>query len=305
MVFIDKKMPKLLVDIREYFANQGVKEVKTPCMVRFPSVEPSLANFPVQCSGSTWYLRTSPESALKQIVCAEMSDIYEVGPVFRPDEIGKYHLSEFTMLEWYKVGKDYQELIQDIKEFLQHVGFIGDISVTTYHDLFCTTFGVNPHIVETEKLKVLAKNIGFISNDQLVDRELFLNVLTTYMTDTKLRGTAAVFVYDYPVELRCYSKLSKVDNPVAERFELFIDGLEIANGYQEILSVSEQRRCFEEENIIRERRGLAKSEIDVEWLESLKMSRLQKLSGVALGVERLLMKLSDIDDIRLLSPSWP
>ena len=286
---------------REYFQLQAVTEVKTPCLSRFSNVDPNIANFSILNNGVEFFLRTSPESALKQIVCRNEIDIFEIGPVFRNDESGKNHLSEFTMLEWYRVDMSYRQLMDDVVRLLKYLGLSGSIKKLTYDELFVHTFGFSSHDASFQQLKTCAEELGLVnSGKSFEDRAYFLEFLTTYLNDTNLKGEGLVFVYDYPQELRCYSQLCSYPKKLAKRFELFCDGLELANGYQEILSEEEQRACFESENRRRALNGLAEVQIDEAWLASLRRSELKALSGVALGLERVLMIINGIKDIRQL-----
>ena len=291
----------LSAKVREYFQLQTVMEVKTPCLSRFSNVEPNIANFSIVKNGEKFFLRTSPESALKQIVCKNEIDIFEIGPVFRDDESGKNHLSEFTMLEWYRIDMSYRHLMDDVARLLNYLGLSESIKKLTYDELFVHTFGFSSHDASFQKLKTCAEECGLVNSGKgFEDRAYFLEFLTTYLSDANLKTEGLVFVYDYPQELRCYSQLCSYPKKLAKRFELFCDGLELANGYQEILSEEEQRACFESENRKRALNGLAEVQLDEVWLASLRQSKLKVLSGVALGLERVLMIINGVKDIRFL-----
>ena len=291
----------LSAKVREYFQLQAVTEVKTPCLSRFSNVEPNIASFSVLKNGEKLFLRTSPESALKQIVCRNEIDIFELGPVFRDDECGKNHLSEFTMLEWYRIDLSYRDLMDDVVRLLNHLGLPGSVKKLTYDELFVHTFGFSSHNASFLQLKKCAEGLGLVNSDKsFEDRAYFLEFLTTYLSNTNLKTEGLVFVYDYPQELRCYSQLGSYPKRLAKRFELFCDGLELANGYQEILSEEEQRACFESENRRRILNGLTEVQLDEFWLASLRQSKLKILSGVALGLERVLMIINGVKDIRML-----
>jgi lysyl-tRNA synthetase class 2 len=291
----------LSAKVREYFQLEAVREVKTPCLSRFSNVEPNIANFSILKNGEEYFLRTSPESALKQIVCKNEIDIFEIGPVFRDDESGENHLSEFTMLEWYRIDMSYRYLMDDVARLLNYLGLSESIKKLTYDELFVHTFGFSSHDASFRQLKTCAEERGLVNSGKgFQDRAYLLEFLTTCLSDANLKTEGLVFVYDYPQELRCYSQLSSYPKTFAKRFELFWDGLELANGYQEILSEEEQRACFESENRRRALNGLAEVQIDEAWLASLRRSELKTLSGVALGLERVLMIINGIKDIRLL-----
>ncbi len=294
-------VPALSASVREYFAEQKVKEVKTPCLLELPTAEPNVSNFSLVHKGYKRYLRTSPESALKQIVCRDACDIFELATVFRADEVGKCHLQEFTMVEWYRVGMGYKRLMKDVSELLHYIGLSGAITSLTYDELFRGEFGFSCHNSPTSRLKAVALDLGFtVSETDLNDRDVLFDFLDSHLTSSSLSGRGLTFVFDYPSELRCYSELTTGSPTIAKRFELFADGLELANGYQEILSAKEQRDCFISENKLRAKRGLSIVPLDNNWLCSLANANLKKLSGVALGLERVLMKIGGIKDIRQL-----
>lgn len=291
---------RTLESLRAYFAACGVLEVDTPLLSCHASTEPTLANLVVDVPDSRaghGYLRTSPESAMKRLLAAGSGDIYQLGPVFRGDEHGRRHLREFTLLEWYRVGFDHLQLMDDVLALLRAVGYASPVTRLAYGELFAEHFGVSPHGLDSATLATLVATQGItLAADEHADRALLFDCLYATVLEPALAKRGAVLLYDYPSELRAYARLGPQSPPVAERFELVIDGLELANGYHEITDADEQAECFATENALRARRGLPTIPLDTRWLDALRAG-MPRAAGVALGVERLLMVLAGVAHI--------
>lgn len=280
--------------LRGYFDAQGVCEVSTPLLSPQATTEPTLNNLRVADpfdDERSWYLRTSPESAMKRLLASGSGDIYQLGPVFRADERGRHHLTEFTLLEWYRLGFSLADLMTDVEGVMRAAGFGRPIIRLTYGDLFAGQFGVHPHALANDTLAALvaAHGMTLSATDQL-DRAFLFDCLYACVLEPALRKLGAVFVYDYPLELRAYARLCAGPAPTAERFELVVDGLELANGYHEIIDPADQARCFDTDNATRRARGLPVVPPDAGWLAAL-ASGMPACAGVALGIERLLLVL--------------
>lgn len=289
-----RERARVVAALRSYFAARGVLEVATPLLSSHASTEPTLASLAVALPGASArraYLRTSPESAMKRLLAAGSGDVYQLGPVFRGDERGRHHLLEFTLLEWYRVGFDLVGLMDDVEGALRAAGFERPVTRLAYGQLFAREFGVSPHGLATATLAALvdARGIALTGADR-ADRALLFDCLYATVLEPALAGAGAVFLHHFPVELRAYARLSAETPAVAARFELIVDGLELANGYHEITDPAEQAACFAAENATRARRGLEQVEVDQRWLAAL-AAGLPACAGVALGVERLLLVL--------------
>jgi lysyl-tRNA synthetase class 2 len=289
-----RRRATVLAALRAYFDAQGVCEVSTPVLSPRATTEPTLSNLrvdnpfePAQC----WYLRTSPESAMKRLLASGSGDIYQLGPVFRADERGRHHLTEFGLLEWYRLGFELGALMDDVEGAMRAAGFSRPIARLRYGELFARLLGVQPHGLANEALArlVAAQDMVLAPADQ-ADRAFLFDCLYACVLEPALRSLGAVFLYDFPIELRAYARLTPSSPPVAARFELVVDGLELANGYHEIIDAEEQARCFDVENATRRARGLAVVPPDADWLAALR-NGMPPCAGVALGVERLLMAL--------------
>lgn len=211
--------------------------------------------------------------------------------MFRGDERGRHHLTEFTLLEWYRVDFTLQALMDDVEGVLRAAGYRGEVTRLSYGELFASHFGQSPHTLATELLAALVAAQGVeiaVANQR--DRAFLFDCLYACVLEPALSKLGAVFLHDFPVEFRAYARLSDRVPVVAERFELVVDGLELANGYHEIIDAEEQARCFDAENATRVQRGLRPVRPDHAWLAAL-ASGMPACAGVALGVERLLMVL--------------
>ena len=277
-----------LAHIRAYFLRTGAIEVTTPILSKYATSEPTLENLTVAGAGRRGYLRTSPESALKCLLAAGSGDIYEIGPAFRAHESGPLHLTEFTLLEWYRLGHDHHRLMDDVAALIAGTGYAAIPRRITYAELFRQTLGPEPHALANAELCELASDLGLaLDGFERTDRAFMLDALFACRLGPRLASMGTIFLYDFPAELRAYAKLTSASPPLAQRFELIIDGVEIANGYHELTDADEQQGCFELENERRVARGLPAVELDADWLAALREG-LPAASGVALGIERLL-----------------
>ena len=280
--------------LRAYFDRQGVCEVSTPLLSPYATSEPTLANLTLESPfdpSRRWYLRTSPEAAMKRLLASGSGDVYQLGPVFRADERGRHHLTEFTLLEWYRVGFSLADLMDDVEGALRAAGFARGITRLRYGDFFAAHFGAEPYDLPTTHLAALvAQQPVELAPADLDDRTLLLDCLYACVLEPALRGAGASFLYDFPVELRAYARVQDGPPSVAARFELVVDGLELANGYHEIVDVAEQAQCFAADNAMRRRRRLPTVAPDQRWLDAMDAG-MPVCAGVALGVERLLMTL--------------
>ncbi len=302
-----RRRAAVVAALRAYFDAQGVCEVATPLLSPQATTEPTLSNLAVAhpfAGSRDWYLRTSPESAMKRLLAAGSGDIYQLGPVFRADERGRHHLTEFTLLEWYRVGYTLSELMDDVAGAMAAAGFSRAIARLSYDDLFAGQFGAPPQVFANAELAALASARGLnLSAADQQDRALLLDCLYACVLEPALKTLGAVFLYDYPPELRAYARLGATQPVHAARFELVVDGLELGNGYFEIVDAEEQARCFAEENATRAARELPLVAPDSAWLAALSHG-LPDCAGVAVGIERLLMVLglgASVDEVSLFA----
>ena len=283
----------LLRQIRSFMAERRVLEVETPHLSQSAVTDPNLhsltlavrrpdADVTLRC-----YLHTSPESPMKRLLASGSGPIYQIARVYRGDESGRIHNPEFTLLEWYHPEFDHARLMDEVAELLQSLG-ITVAGRTTYGQAFMDKVGLDPHDVDTDCLVRRAAALGFLSEP--ADDGTLQDFLFSELVVPSLGREGAVFVHDYPVHQAALARIRPGKPPVAERFELFINGMEIANGFHELTDATEQRRRFERDNKRRRATNLPAMPMDEHLLQALAHG-LPDCAGVALGVDRLLMVL--------------
>jgi len=296
---------RLYARIREFFAERGVLEVETPILSRAANTDPNIESFSTSFSGHAdagpreRWLRTSSEFAQKRLLASGVGDNFELGRVFRDGEAGRRHNPEFTMLEWYRVGWDHWRLIDETIELVQAalalVGTSAEVRKTTYRDLFVVELALDPFTAAEEKLH---RALGDVRVDaQGLSRDDWLDLLLTHLIQPSFPPNRITVIHDYPASQCALAKIRADDPPVAERFELYVGKQELANGYHELTDGAEQRARFVRDNARRRARGLRELPIDENLLAALD-SGLPDCAGVALGIERLLMAMTETDDIR-------
>jgi lysyl-tRNA synthetase class 2 len=294
----------LYASIRQFFATRGVLEVETPILSAAGNTDPNIAGFRTQFSGHAGagsrerFLRTSPEFPLKRLLAAGIGDCYELGRVFRNGEAGRRHNPEFTMLEWYRVGWDHRRLMREATELvgaaLALVGRIVRVRETTYRALFIDTLAIDPM---TDGEDALRGGLAGIAIDPSgLRRDDWLDLLLTHRIQPAFARDELLFVHDYPASQCALAKIRADDPPVAERFELYLGPVELANGYHELTDASEQRARFERDHALRTQRGDPLPPLDEHLLAALHHG-LPDCAGVALGVDRLLAAMLDAETI--------
>ena len=286
--------------VREFFHARNVLEVETPVLSQAGNTDPNIASFQVEFSGrtdgapSTRWLRTSPEFALKRLLAAGIGDCYELGRVFRDGEAGGRHNPEFTMLEWYRVGWDHLRLIEETAELvraaLSLVGREASLQVVAYRNLYRDTLGIDPFTASDEELRAALGDVQ-IDSSGLV-RDDWLDLLMTHRLQPAFAADTLLAVVDYPAS-QCALAQVRDDgdgHPVAERFELYLGSIELANGYHELREAGEQARRFSRDGDVRRSRNQAVPPTDPHLIDALE-SGLPACAGVALGMDRLLMAL--------------
>lgn len=294
----------LLRLIRAFFHARNVLEVDTPLLCGSTATDPYLASLAVlngDNNGNTKsYLQTSPEFCMKRLLAAGSGCIYQLGKVFRQDEVGRNHNPEFTMLEWYRVGFSLPQLMDETTELVLslHQAISPQPAPTISHfcylELFTTHLGLNPHQCKTADLQVcVANHINTYTNSQSPDleRDDCLNLLMSHVIEPKLpRGL--VYITEFPIDQAALAVRTTNSNgdSVAARTELYWDGLELANGYQELTNAVELRARFTADINRRVQLGLPELPMPEHLLQAM-ASGLPECSGIALGVDRLLMRL--------------
>ncbi len=291
---------ELLARIRAFFAARGVLEAETPVLSAAAITDPHLASFgtlysgPGPLYGRTLYLHTSPEFPMKRLLAAGSGCIYQIARVFRDGEAGRRHNPEFTLLEWYRVGFDHHRLMGEVAELVSEL-LAGKLALAeperlSYRELFQRHLGLDPHRTSAPALAACAErqNVPIPLGMPADDPDPWLDLLLTHCIEPELGPGRLTFVYDYPASQAALARLRPGDPPVGERFELYVNGVELANGFHELGDAEEQRRRFERENAVRQASGLPVMAVDEHLLAALGTG-LPDCAGVALGFDRLAM----------------
>ncbi|MEH6635502.1 MAG: EF-P lysine aminoacylase EpmA [Halioglobus sp.] len=297
----------LLSQLRQFFTERDILEVETPLLcitgITDPAIEPLMVERGVS-SVQSRYLQTSPEYAMKRLLAAYGEPIFQIAKAFRDGEAGARHNPEFTLLEWYRPGFDHHQLMAEVAELVCYCMGQRVVHTRSYRELFLEFLAIDPFTASIDELEAVARehlDPGTLSGD----RDLWLDLLLSHLIEPQLAMLGMCFVYDYPASQAALSRLARVDDVlVGHRFELYVDGMELANGYFELLGVDEQRRRFEQDNLRRREYGQAERPLDELLLAAMEHG-LPSCSGVALGVDRLLMLVTDATDIRdVLAFDW-
>tara|TARA_R110002094_G_scaffold2822_4_gene10846 strand:+ start:10978 stop:11946 length:969 start_codon:yes stop_codon:yes gene_type:complete len=286
--------------VRGFFAQRDLLEVETPVLGRFGVTEPNLdsisAQIDAQCIKGGW-LQTSPEYHMKRLLAAGSGSIYQISKVFRNGERGSRHNPEFSMLEWYRTGFDDEALMTEVSDLVCGWLECPQPKVTSYRQAMIDWAGIDPFVVAESELRQRCRQ--WLEPEQLQDlsRDGCLDLLMGFAVEPNLGTETPVFINQYPASQASLARISNVDGfDVAHRFELYIDGLELCNGYWELTNADEQRARFEADN--RQRKAAGKTEMDVDEAFLMALERgLPDCAGVALGLDRLLMLKTGTRDI--------
>ncbi len=286
-------------EIRSFFDNRGVLEATTPLLSRAAVTDPAIESFSVTIDDDhTRYLRTSPEFSLKRLLSAGAPDLYELGPVFRNGESGRWHNPEFTLLEWYRLGFNMQRLIDEVVELLKAIrdGKFRHHAVrqVRYYELFQETLGCEVRSLTGDELARIARERTDVP-DGTMDVDQWLDFLFSTQVQPRMTDQGIVIVTHYPASQAALARIDADTPDTALRFEVFVNGIELANGFEELNDSREQAQRFSEDNALRKVRGQREMPVDGRFLETL--DQLPACSGVALGFDRLLMLVDDLPSI--------
>ena len=305
---------QLLQAVRLFFLERAVTEVETPLLSQAGSTDPALHSLSVATESGRRWLHTSPEFPMKRLLAEGSGDIYQIAKVFRDAEAGRYHNPEFTLLEWYRLGFDHHALMDELQALITELASIF-ASLTpppsqakhwrrlSYQEVFIQALGIDPHQASIAELADCAAQQGLtISGD--LDRDAWLDALLSFVITSSWPEDTLSFIYDYPASQAALAKIDQGPPPTARRFELYWGPVELANGFHELTDPLEQRQRFEHDLEQRAAQGLAQIPMDEGLLEALQAG-MPECAGVALGLDRLLMRLTGAPHIReVLSFSW-
>jgi lysyl-tRNA synthetase class 2 len=282
-----QKRASILQGIRHFFIEEGYLEVETPHRIPTPAPESHIDAIP---SGS-WFLHPSPELCMKRLMAEGYEKIFQICRCWRDKERGSQHLPEFTLLEWYRAGADYRSLMGECAGLIRFVA----AAIGLGQNIFFRDRGINL----TEPWEEISVHEAFrdysqISMTEALERNLFDEVMVRDI-EPRLGVKKPTFIYDYPAERGALARLKPGDPSVAERFELYIGGVELANGFSELVSSEEQRRRFHLENKYRQSIGKSIYSMPDKFLAEL--DGMPSSAGIALGVDRLVMVFLDVETI--------
>lgn len=286
---------RILQEIRQFFIKQGYIEVETPHRIPAPAPESHIDAIP---SGE-WFLHPSPELCMKRMLAAGYGQIFQICRCWREGERGNQHIPEFTLLEWYRSGCDYRSLMEECEELIRTVAAsIGPREKMIFRDHEINLTRPWERISVKEAFRGYAK----ISVTEALERNLFDEVMVREI-EPKLGVGKPTFIYDYPAERRAMARLKQEDKALAERFELYIGGLELANAFSELIDPEEQRKHFLQENENRHALGKPTYPMPEKFLGEL--ANMPPSAGIALGVDRLVMvflNAATIDEVVAFTP---
>ncbi|MEP7247694.1 MAG: EF-P lysine aminoacylase EpmA [Gammaproteobacteria bacterium] len=297
-----------LARVRGFFGARGVLEVDTPIVVNSPvtdvhihSAEVRFPDAAMRGEAALFFLHTSPEFAMKRLLAAGSGDIYQICHVARGLERGRHHNAEFTLIEWYRAGFPLEQLMDEVEALARDV--LGPRAAAmgserlTYRDAFQRELQIDPFTCTLEALKAAAREIGFEAQESA--RDELLELLMGARIGPRLGKNALTFIHRYPASQAALARLDPSDPRCALRFELYCEGIELANGFHELASSDEQRARFEQDRQERALRGLPTHALDENLISAL-AAGLPDAAGVALGFDRLLMLAtgaSHIDEV--------
>ena len=279
--------------IRSYFEAREVLEVETPILSAAATVDPNIDSFATrEMPGAERWLQTSPEFAMKRLLAAGSGPIYQIARVFRREEAGRHHNPEFSMLEWYRPGWDHLRLMDEVEALLRGTGLPGGPrwERLSYREAFLLHAGMDPFAASLEQLRQACVDRLTLSADLAGETspDVYLDLLMSALVGPRLGLETPIFLHDFPASQAALARVRPGNPPVAERFELFWKGIELANGFHELTDAAEQRRRFEQDRSRRLEQGREAPPHDARLIQALEAG-MPQCAGVALGLDRLLM----------------
>lgn len=286
---------RLLQRTREYFAVRGLLEVETPQLSVAATTDLHLESLEVRRPGGAalGWLHTSPEFPMKRLLAAGSGDVWQLARVFRGAESGRRHNPEFTLLEWYRVGWDAAAMMAEVDDFLRALAgddfAPGATKYQSYGEAFLDHAGFDPFAADARVIKSTLRARGVAIPDGLgEDRAAWLDLALATLVEPGLDPSRPTFIYDFPASHAALARIRPGEPPVAERFELYFGGMELANGFHELADAAEQAARFAADLAARRMRGLAEPRMDLRLVAALAHG-LPDCAGVALGFDRLVM----------------
>lgn len=281
--------------IRSFFSSRNILEVETPLLCQHTVTDPHIESFSVPVNAQkNYYLQTSPEYAMKRLLAAGSGAIYQITKSFRVGESGRQHNPEFTMLEWYRPDFNHHDLMDEINDFLQFTVNTKPAEKISYQQLFLNHLNIDPLQIDLSELKKIISKNNINIDTSNIDHDTALQILLSHLIEPSMGIEKPLFLYDFPPS---QAALSIIKSGVAQRFELYINGSEIANGFHELTDAAEQQKRFEKNQQDRKNNHQVVPGIDHYFIDALK-SGLPHCAGVAIGIDRLLMHYAKINNIQ-------
>ena len=305
-----KQRAKLLAKIRAFFSARDIVEVDTPLLSHQTVTDAHLDAFMTQynyspdshCDESTsLYAQTSPEFSMKRLLASGYGCCYQICKAFRHEQHGRYHNPEFTMLEWYRIGFDHFQLMDEVADLIKLTIGCEQVERISYQALFIREVGIDPlNISKVELIALISshdKLSDWLEQEDCIDT--LLQFIMTELIEPVIGQELPCFVYNFPASQASLAKISSEDKRVAERFECYFKGIELANGFHELTDFVQQKQRFEQDNVTRVQLGKVEQQIDDKFMSALTHG-LPACAGVALGIDRLVMlslAAKKIDDV--------
>jgi lysyl-tRNA synthetase class 2 len=291
-----KRRSILYSTLRHFFSERQVLEVETPVLSSAGSTDVHLESIVLGTGDGLAYLQTSPEFAMKRLLAAGSGAIFQICKSFRAAERGRKHNPEFTMLEWYRPGFNLDELMNECSALLVASGITMPPHKIEYREAFLKFADIDPFKSSDEAIRYCAESCSGLSHTHW-ERDTYLDLILSHLVEPNLGKYQPEFMVDYPASQAALAKIYEKDGVLlARRFELYIHGLEIANGYQELTDANEQLSRFQQDNRARKNANLPQITVDEKLIAALG-SGMPECAGVALGIDRLLMVLSEAKTI--------
>ncbi len=279
-----KQRAQLIQTIRTFFIDQSVLEVETPLLGQYPVTDPYIESIKT----TSGWLQTSPEYAMKRLLAAYQTDIFQLCKAFRQEESGNQHHPEFTLLEWYRTGFDHHQLMNEVDVLLQQLLNMPTATKHSYQHIFEEILSINPLTSTVDELQQCAKKHHIEQPFSDPNRDDWLMLLFHHLIEPTFTATRATFIYDYPSTQAALAKINEYNPKTAARFEVYVGNIELANGFHELTDAATQKARFMQNNQRRTQQGASSMPIDDNLLSALQHG-LPSCSGVALGIDRLLM----------------
>lgn len=279
----------LLSRIRQFFAKRDVLEVETPLLSQHTVTDLHIESFRTE----SHYLQTSPEYAMKRLLAADSGPIFQICKAFRHNETGYQHNPEFTLLEWYRPGFNHHDLMNEVDALLQLSLGTAPGERISYQQLFSNKFNINPHDCNLKSLQKCAAEYKLNVIEPVADKDTLLQLLLSHFVVPQLGFDKPIFIYDFPSS---QAALAKINRGKAERFEVYVQGSELANGFHELTDAKEQLHRFETQQARRKKLNREVPAIDRRFIDALQHG-LPTCAGVAVGLDRLLMILANTKNI--------